>query len=301
VKKPVFVGSAVAIVTPYRKERIDFDKMAELIEHQIAHKTAAIVVNGTTGETSTQSIPEHLANIEHVVHCVAGRVPVIAGTGSNDTKDAVTMSVHAERFGADALLLVTPYYNKTSQKGLVAHFTEIADKVNIPVILYNVPSRTGLGFTADTYARLSTHPNIVGVKEASGDFTLIAKTRSVCPEDFCVWSGNDDQTVPIMSLGGKGVISVAANIIPRVMADMTEHYLAGRVREAADLQIRYFELCNALFMDVNPIPVKTAMNILGYDVGVLRMPLIDMEPPQTEKLKAALRGAGLLPAQDSPC
>jgi 4-hydroxy-tetrahydrodipicolinate synthase len=203
------------------------------------------------------------------------------------------MSHSAEVSGADALLLVTPYYNKTSQRGLAAHFSAIADSVNIPVILYNVPSRTGLCIAAETYKELSAHPNIVGVKEASGDFTLIAKTRSLCPEDFYMWSGNDDQTIPIMALGGKGVISVAANIIPGVMARMTALWLQGKTEEAAALQIKYFELCNALFMDVNPIPVKAAMNMLGLDVGELRMPLVEMTPEQNERLRAVLSRAGL--------
>ncbi len=295
MKKPVFTGSAVALVTPFKDDFVDFDKLGQLIEFQIENGTSALVICGTTGEASTQSIPEHLATIEYAVKRTAGRIPVIAGTGSNDTAHAVMMSQNAEKSGADALLLVTPYYNKTTQHGLVKHFQYVADRVNIPMILYNVPSRTGLAFTANTYKELSAHPNIVGVKEASGNITLVCETRANCPEDFFIWSGNDDQVVPLMSLGALGVISVAANIIPRQMADMTQFYLKGDVKAAAELQIHYFNLINSLFVEVNPVPVKTAMNLLGWNVGSLRMPLADMLPANLEKLKSALAEAGLKP------
>ncbi len=293
MKKPVFTGSAVAIVTPFTDDFIDFDKLGELVDYQIENGTSAIVVCGTTGEASTQSIPEHLAAVEYVIKKTAGRVPVIAGTGSNDTAHALMMSQNAEKSGADALLLVTPYYNKTTQHGLIRHFNHVADRVNIPIILYNVPSRTGMSFTAETYRELAKHPNINGVKEASGNFTLACHTRAVCPEDFYIWSGNDDQVVPLMSLGALGVISVAANIIPRQMADMTGAYLSGDVKTAASLQTKYFDLCDKLFIEVNPVPVKTAMNLLGWQVGPLRMPLTDMLPSNVEKLKKALTEAGL--------
>lgn len=293
MKNPVFTGSAVAIVTPFKDDFVDFEKLGELIEFQIENGTNAIVVCGTTGEASTQSIPEHLATVEYTIKKVNGRVPVIAGTGSNDTVHALMMSQNAEKSGADALLLVTPYYNKTNQAGLIKHFVHVADRVNIPIILYNVPSRTGMSFTAETYRELAKHPNINGVKEASGNFSLACQTRSVCPEDFYIWSGNDDQVIPLMSLGGLGVISVAANIIPRVMSDMTRLYLEGNVKEAAQLQTKYFPLLDALFFEVNPIPVKTAMNLLGYDVGQLRMPLTDMAPANLEKLKNVLKATGL--------
>ena len=294
MKNPVFTGSGVAIVTPFTDDFINFDKLGELIEFQIENGTDAIIICGTTGEASTQSIPEHLAAVEYAIKKVNGRVPVIAGTGSNDTAHAAMMSTNAEKSGADALLLVTPYYNKTSQQGLIRHFTYVADRVNIPIILYNVPSRTGMSIAADTYRTLANHPNINGVKEASGDFTHIAKTRSLCPEDFYIWSGNDEHTVPLMSLGGKGVISVAANIIPREMATMTKHALNGDFKAAGEMQIRLLALINALFTDVNPIPVKTAMNLMGLGVGHLRMPLTEMSHAQTDALKNAMKDAGLL-------
>lgn len=293
MKNPVFIGSATALVTPFKKNGIDFEKFGELIDYQIENEISALVINGTTGEASTQSIPEHLAVIEYAIRRVNGRLPVIAGTGSNDTADAVTMSQSAEQSGADALLVVTPYYNKTSQAGLIAHFTAIADSVSIPIILYNVPSRTGMSFTAETYLKLSGHKNIIGVKEASGNFSLIAQTRATCPEDFYVWSGNDDQTIPIMSLGGKGVISVASNIIPREMARMTSLWLEGKPQQALEMQLRYFDLMDKLFVEVNPVPVKNAMNLLGFDVGPLRMPLVDLSPTNREVLISALKNAGL--------
>jgi 4-hydroxy-tetrahydrodipicolinate synthase len=294
MRKPVFQGSGVAIVTPFRDDFVDFGKLGELIEFQIQNGTDAIVVCGTTGEASTQTIPEHLASVEYAIKRAAGRVPVIAGTGSNDTAHAVMMSQNAEKSGADALLMVTPYYNKTSQAGLVKHFTHVADRVNIPIILYNVPSRTNLSFTAETYLELSKHPNINGVKEASGNFTLIAKTRSICPEDFYLWSGNDDQTVAMMSLGAQGVISVMANIMPRETAEMCKHALGGDFKAASELQLKLFDLMDTLFIDVSPIPVKTALNLMGMDVGHLRMPLCELSPANTEALKRAMRGAGLI-------
>ena len=293
MKDPVFIGSATALVTPYKKNGIDFDKLGELIDYQIANDTAALVINGSTGEASTQSIPEHLAVVEYAVRHTNGRVPVIAGTGSNDTADAITMSQSAERSGADALLIVAPYYNKTSQRGLVAHCTAIADSVKIPIILYNVPSRTVLSFTAETYKELAAHPNIAGVKEASGDFTLVTKTRSICPEDFYIWSGNDDQIIPVMSLGGKGVISVAANIIPREVARLTRLWLEGKAQEAVELQLKYFDLMDRLFIEVNPVPVKNAMNLLGFNVGPLRMPLVDLAPANRDALIMAMKNVGL--------
>lgn len=297
MRKPVFRGSAVAIVTPFEGNGINFEKLGELVDHQLQNGTSAIVACGTTGEASTQSVPEHLSVIEYVVKRVAGRVPVIAGTGSNDTEHALMMSQNAEKLGADALLHVTPYYNKTTQHGLVRHFTHIADRVGIPIILYNVPSRTGLSFSAETYRELSKHPNINGVKEASGNMTLACKTRAICPEDFYMWSGNDDQIVPLMSIGAQGVISVAANIIPRQIADMAAAYLAGDVKSAAELQIKYFDLCDKLFVEVNPVPVKTALNLMGRGVGSLRLPLADMLPENLQTLKQAMRNAGL-PVKD---
>lgn len=293
MKTPVFTGSAVAIVTPFTGDFVNFERFGELIDMQIASGTNAIVVCGTTGEASTQTIPEHLASIEFCIKRVNGRVPVIAGTGSNDTMHALLMSQSAEKSGADALLHVTPYYNKTSQAGLVKHFTYVADRVRIPVILYNVPSRTGMSFTAETYKELSKHPNINGVKEASGNFTLVAQTRHLCGDDLNIWSGNDDQILPVLSMGGSGVISVLANVIPKETAEICRLWFEGKCKESADLQIKYQELIDALFCDVNPIPVKTAMSLMGYDCGPLRMPLCEMAPKNLERLKTAMKQVGL--------
>jgi len=294
MKKPVFEGSSVAIVTPFRDGRVNYPKLAEIIDMQIAGGTAAITICGTTGEGSTQTLEEHMATVDFCVKHVAGRVKVIAGAGSNDTMAAVELSQEAEKSGADALLVVTPYYNKATQRGLIRHYNYIADRVHTPIILYNVPSRTGISFTADTYKELSKHPNINGVKEASGNFGLLASTISSCGDDFNVWSGNDDEIVPMMSLGAKGVISVAANIIPRKIADLTEACLRGDFKTAAQLQLKYLDLINKLFIEVNPIPIKTAMNLMGMDVGELRLPLCDMEPTNLEKLKISMQRAGLL-------
>ncbi|MDR0382062.1 MAG: 4-hydroxy-tetrahydrodipicolinate synthase [Oscillospiraceae bacterium] len=296
MKTPVFVGSSVAIVTPFTGDFVDFERLGELIEFQISNNTNAITICGTTGEASTQTIPEHLATIEYCIKKVDGRVPVIAGTGSNDTNHALLMSQAAEESGADALLLVTPYYNKTTQAGLVKHFTYLADRVHIPIILYNVPARTGMSFTAQTYRELSRHPLINGVKEASGNLTLLAQTRALCGDELCVWSGNDDQIVPLLAMGGQGVISVLANIAPRETSDICRLWREGKTAESAALQIRLQELIDALFCEVNPIPVKTAMRLIGYDCGPLRMPLCEMDPKHLDLLKEAMTGAGLLTA-----
>jgi len=293
MKTAVFTGSSVAIVTPFCETGVDFNALGKLIDFQIENGTDAITICGTTGESATMNDEEHRVCIEYSVKHVAGRVPVIAGTGSNDTAYALELSQHAESVGADALLLVTPYYNKTTQRGLVKHYSYIADRVKTPMILYNVPSRTGLCFTADSYLELSRHPNINGIKEASGNFTLIAQTMAMCGDNMNVWSGNDDQTVAMLALGAKGVISVAANIIPRVMHDMCALFFEGTVSASAALQLQYFELINELFVEVNPIPVKTALGLMGYTVGELRMPLCDMAPKNLELLKNAMRKAGL--------
>jgi 4-hydroxy-tetrahydrodipicolinate synthase len=294
MKTPVFKGSCVAIVTPFKSDFVDFDKLGELVEEQIAAGTSAIVVCGTTGEASTQSIPEHLATVEYCIKQVKGRVPVIAGTGSNDTNHALLMSQSAEKSGADALLVVTPYYNKCSQTGLVKHYNYIADRVNIPIILYNVPARTGMSITDETYFELSKHPRINGTKEASGNMGLIASTIARCGDDLHVWSGNDEEILPIMSMGGMGVISVAANIIPDKISKICELFLKGNAAESRELFLKYVPLMDALFMDVNPIPIKTAMNLMGKNAGNLRMPLCDMSDAQSEKLKAMMTAAGIL-------
>lgn len=295
MREPVFTGTCTAIVTPFDENgAVNFDVFGAQIEAQIAGGVDAICVAGTTGETSTLSIREHIAVVEYCVKKVANRVKVVAGAGSNDTSAAVYLSQHAQDSGADALLLVTPYYNKASQTGLIRHYEYIADRVDLPIILYNVPGRTGVSFTAETYRTLAQNPKINGVKEASGNFSLLAHTRAICPEDFYIWSGNDDQVVPMMSLGAKGVISVAANILPQVMVEMSHLCLEDRFLDASKLQLKYNELIDALFVEVNPIPIKAAMNLLGQKAGPLRLPLCDISDGNLEVLKNAMRNVGLL-------
>ena len=294
MREPVFTGACVAIVTPFNSEnKVDFEQFGKLIERQIAAGTDAICVCGTTGESATQSLEEHMETVEYCIKKVAGRVKVIAGAGSNDTAAALMLAQHAEAAGADGLLLVTPYYNKATQAGLIKHYEYIADRVHTPIILYNVPSRTGCSFTAETYQKLSKHPNIVGVKEASGNFGLLLETRRLCGDDFYIWSGNDDQVVPMMSLGAKGVISVVSNVLPEVMVEMSHLCLAGKFNDAAKLQIEYNDLCNALFMEVNPIPVKIALRMMGLDEGNLRLPLCEMTPEHEAKLRQVLTAYGV--------
>ena len=293
MKTPIFTGSCTAIVTPYRGLTIDYDKMGELIEMQYAGGTSAIVVCGTTGENATQPCDEHEQLVDYVVKKNAGRMKIIAGVGSNDTMTSIRLATSAKASGADGILMVTPYYNKTTQKGLVAHFTYVADRIDIPMVVYNVPSRTGIGCTADTYKILSQHPNINGVKEASGDFSLFSRTIALCGDDLNIWSGNDDNTVPMRALGAKGVISVASNIVPRTVADLCELCLKGDFKAATALYCKYAQLFADLFIEVNPIPVKTAMNLMGLDVGDLRLPLVEMAPANLEKLKASMTKVGL--------
>ncbi len=295
MKTPVFEGSSVAIVTPMKNGAVHYGKLEELLDFQIENGTAAITICGTTGESATLSHEEHLSVLRHTIRYVNGRCKVICGTGSNETAVALHMSQEASDMGADGLLMVTPYYNKTTQKGLVQHYTYVADRVNTPIILYNVPSRTGLNIAVPTLKTLSQHPNINGIKEASGNFSQIAQIRAACGDDLNVWSGNDDQTVAMMALGAKGVISVFANICPKESAEMTRLCLDGDFQTAAKLQLKYLELMNALFVEVNPIPVKTAMNLLGFDVGELRMPLCEMEPKNLAVLKQAMDNFGLKP------
>ncbi len=293
MSKTIFTGAAVAIVTPmYPDGSVNYSKLAEIIEAQIKSKTDAIVICGTTGESSTLTDEEHLDCIKFAVKQTAGRIPVIAGTGSNDTAYATEMSKDAEKAGADALLLVTPYYNKTSQRGLTAHFTAIANAVTLPVILYNVPSRTGCKIELNTYKELSKIDNIVAAKEACGDISLVAQIAA--ETDLDIYSGNDDQVVPIMSLGGKGVISVASNIIPEEMHNMTEYALKGDFKEAARLQLKYMSLIKALFCDVNPIPVKEAMNLMGMNVGECRLPLVKPEQAKIDLIKKELAAINLI-------
>ena len=281
-------------MTPLTQDGIDFAELARLIDFNIENGTDAIIITGTTGESATLSDEEHKEAIKFTVEQAKGRVPVIAGTGSNDTAYALQLSQYAEEVGADGLLLVTPYYNKCSQQGLIKHFYAIADKVNIPIVLYNVPSRTGVNIQPNTYAELAKHPRIVAVKEASGDLSAILKIRALCGDDLAVYSGNDDQIVPILSIGGKGVISVLSNIAPQVTHDICQLYFDGKVEESAKLQIEYLDLIEALFIEVNPIPVKTAVRLMGFAAGPLRMPLCDMEDAHLAVLKAAMQRHNLL-------
>lgn len=295
MRTPVFTGSCPALVTPFDQYgAINYDAFGKLIDDQIAAGVDAVCVCGTTGESATMSIREHIAAVEFCVKRVDHRVKVIAGAGSNDTSAAVYLSQHAQDSGADALLHVTPYYNKASQTGLIRHYEYIADRVDLPIILYNVPGRTGVSFTAETYRHLSQNPKINGVKEASGNFSLLAHTRFLCGDDFYIWSGNDDQVVPMMALGAKGVISVASNIVPEVMVKMTHLCLANDFQAASQLQIEYMDLIDALFIEVNPIPIKTAMNLMGIAAGGLRLPLCDMSEKNLDTLRASMSRMGLL-------
>ncbi|MGN0182008.1 MAG: 4-hydroxy-tetrahydrodipicolinate synthase [Candidatus Ornithomonoglobus sp.] len=288
-----FTGSAVAIVTPFDGNKTNYDVLGELIEWHIASGTDAIVICGTTGEASTMPDEEHLAAIKFTAEKAAGRIKVIAGTGSNETAHAIALSKKAEEYGVDGLLQVTPYYNKTTQKGLVAHFTAIANAVSIPIILYNVPSRTGVSISIEALKELAKVENIVAIKEASGNISYTARVAAEVPELY-IYSGNDDMIIPIMSLGGKGVISVLANVMPKETHEMCQAYLDGDCAKATRMQLDYLELCNKLFIEVNPIPVKTALNLMGKNVGNLRLPLIDMEEKNLEALKAALRKYNLI-------
>ena len=294
MKKLPFTGSGVAIVTPFINEKeTNYEVLDQMLEMHIEKGTDAIIICGTTGEASCMNDDEHIAAIVHTCKTVAGRIPVIAGTGSNDTLHAVKLSQAAEAAGADGVLLVTPYYNKTTQKGLVKHFTMIAESINIPCILYNVPSRTGMSISIPTLKELAKVENIVGIKEASGDMSYAAKVAAEVPELY-MYSGNDDMIVPLLSLGGKGVISVLANVAPTETHEMCQAYFDGDTDRATELQIKYLDLCSSLFIETNPIPVKTAMRLMGYNVGDLRLPLIDMEDANKEKLVNSMKAVGLL-------
>ena len=296
MKQPVFTGSCTALITPFAADHaVDYPALAGLLDFQLENGTDALVVCGTTGEAAAMSYEERLRTIEAVVRHVDGRIPVIAGSGSNNTESAIALSRDAVLAGADALLVVTPFYNKATPKGLVRHYTAIADAAEKPVILYNVPSRTGVKCTAEVYAALAEHPNIVGVKEAGGDLALVQKTRELCPEDFSIWSGNDDETAPMMLFGGKGVISVAANVMPREMHELASACLSGDFVNAGKMQLSLRKLCEALFWEVNPIPVKTALAMMGRCQEVFRSPMCEMELENREKLEGVLREYGLLP------
>ena len=292
MKQPIFTGSGTAIVTPFTNDSVDYPALGRLLDFQLEGGADAIIVCGTTGEAVTMSYAERMRAIETVVRHVDGRVPVIAGTGSNSTENAITLSKDAVLAGVDGLLVVTPFYNNATQRGLIRHYTAVADAVTRPVILYHVPSRTGVRCTAETYAALAKHPNIAGVKEAGGDLALVQKTRELCPEDFYIWSGNDDETAPIMLFGGKGVISVAANVMPREMHELTAACLRGDFTAAGRMQLKLRKLCEALFWEVNPIPVKTALAMMGYCQEVFRSPMCEMEPENRERLRGVLAEYG---------
>ena len=291
----IFKGAGVAIVTPMKDNlEVNYDKLDEILEEQIAGKTDSIVICGTTGESATLSEEEHLEAIRFTIERVNHRIPVVAGTGSNCTQTAIQMSKEAEEAGADGVLLVTPYYNKATQNGLIAHYTAIANEIKIPAILYNVPSRTGCALQPKTIAHLVKNvENIVGVKEASGDISHVAQVMNLCDGQIDLYSGNDDQVLPILSLGGLGVISVLSNVAPKNTHDMVMKFMEGDLAGAARLQLEAVPLINALFCEVNPIPVKTALNLMGWKVGPTRMPLCEMEPENEERLKKALADYGI--------
>ena len=294
MKAPLFTGCGVAVITPFTSDTVDYAALRRLLDFQLDRGVDAVIVCGTTGEAATMSYAERTRTIETVVRHVDGRVPVIAGTGANSTETAITLSKDAVLAGVDGLLVVTPFYNKATQRGLVRHYETIAGAVTRPVILYDVPSRTGVKCAPETYAKLAEHPNIIGVKEASGDFAQIQRTRELCPADFYIWSGNDDETAPIMLLGGSGVISVAANVVPWEMVRLTHACLEGDFVSAGAQQLKLRKLCEALFMEVNPIPVKTALAMMGYCQERLRLPLCEMEEADRESLRAVLAEYGLV-------
>ena len=293
MKTPIFTGVATALVTPFRNRAIDYEAFGAIIDDQLNAGINALVICGTTGEASTLTDDEQISAIEFAVKRISGKIPVIAGAGSNDTEHAITLCKRACEVGADALLIVTPYYNKTSQRGLIHMYTRIADSVNKPIILYNVPSRTGVNIEPETYAALAEHPNIQAIKEASGDFSKLVKTVSLVGDQLDVYSGNDDQVVPMMALGAKGVISVLSNVIPAETVEMCQRFMNGDVKGSAAMQCKYLPLINALFSDVNPIPVKEAMGMLGYCTNEMREPLYPMDEAKKAILRQKLIEAGL--------
>lgn len=295
MKNTIFTGAGVAIVTPMNEDSsINFDRLGENIDYQIENGTDAIIICGTTGESSTMTDEEHTECIRYAIERTNKRIPVIAGTGSNDTKYAIELSQEAQKLGADGLLLVTPYYNKTSQRGLVAHYNAIANNVDIPIILYNIPSRTGVNIAIDTYVQLADNKNIVAVKEASGNIGYVAKVMNTIGDKIDVYSGNDDQIVPLMSLGAKGVISVLSNVMPKETHQMAQYCLDNDFHSASKMQLELLDLINHLFIDVNPIPVKQAMNLMGLNVGECRMPLYKMSDNDIQTLKNSLVAHGLI-------
>lgn len=294
MKKILFKGCGTAIITPFTKDGVNYEELKKLIEYQISEGVDSIIVCGTTGESSTMTTEERKETIKFAIDVANKRVPIIAGTGSNCTKNAVEMSQYAEKVGADGVLLVTPYYNKTTQEGLIAHYKEIANSINIPIILYNVPSRTGLNITPETCYELSKIDNIVAIKEASGNISQIAEIANLCQDNLQIYSGNDDQVVPILSLGGIGVISVLSNLFPKDVHNMVKYYLDGNVEEARKIQLQTLKLTKKLFKEVNPIPVKAALNIIGYNAGTPRLPLIEASETLQKELKEEINNYKIL-------
>ncbi len=295
MKKSIFYGSGVALVTPMNDDfSVNYEKLKELVHFHIDNKTDAIIACGTTGESSTLTDEEHINVIKEVVNEANGKIPVIAGTGSNDTKHAIALSKQAQTLKADGILVVTPYYNKTSQEGLKQHYEAIANSVDIPLIIYDIPSRTGCKIEIETFKKLSKHKNIVGVKAACGVISNIAKIAANCDENFTILSGNDDQIVPIMSLGGVGVISVIANILPEQTHNICQLFLDGNVKESLKLQLKFLDLINTLFIDVNPIPIKETMNLMGFNVGPVRLPLFKLNEKKLDDLKNCLKKYNLI-------
>lgn len=294
MKTPIFTGSCTAMVTPYTESKINYECLFSLIDFQAENGTDAILISGTTGENATQSFEERCMMFESAAKYNRGRMKLIAGIGANNTEIAYQYAKAAESCGYDGVLMVTPYYNKTTQTGLIKHFTYVADRINVPMIIYNVPSRTGIGIEAETYKVLSEHPMINGTKEASGNFTLFSNTKYLCDDNLNIWSGNDDNTVPMMALGAKGVISVASNIIPKDISELCKLCFSNDFTQAETIHMKFAELFSVLFIETNPIPVKTAMKLMGWDVGNFRLPLIDMSLKNKEKLKTCLMKLGLI-------
>lgn len=294
MKKIIFEGCGTAIVTPFTEDGVNFEEFKKIIEFQIENSVDAIIVCGTTGEASTMTKEEKEETIKFAINVVAHRTKVIVGTGSNNTKTAIEMSQFAEGAGADGILVVTPYYNKTTQQGLIAHYTEIAKSVNLPIIMYSVPGRTGVNILPETCKELSKIENIVAIKEASGNISQVAKIANLCKEDLTIYSGNDDQILPVLSLGGKGVISVLSNVMPKYTHDMVRKYLDGNTQEATKMQLDVIDLTDALFVEVNPIPVKYALNLMGFDFGKPRLPLIEMSEKNKQVMKDVMKQHSLI-------
>ena len=294
MKKIIFEGCGTAIVTPFTDTGVNFEEFRKLIEFQIENEVDAIIVCGTTGEASTMTEEEKKETIKFAINAVNGRTKVIVGTGSNNTKSAIEMSKFAEEAGADGILVVTPYYNKTTQRGLIAHYTEIANAVSLPIIMYSVPGRTGVNILPETCKELSKIENIVAIKEASGNLSQVAKIASLCRDDLAIYSGNDDQIIPVLSLGGKGVISVLSNIMPKYTHDMTQKYFDGNVKEATKMQLDVIDLTDALFVEVNPIPVKHSLNLMGYDFGTPRLPLVELSNKNQELMEEVMKKHNLI-------